>query len=173
MKTTFWIFPAPKAHPRAAKFGQTQLYEIQIMMYVCLFFFLREPKKKNQKKIKIFFFSSCPTDSPVLLAGNVVSWTESSIVKSLRTHTTHFIDIHMIVLDKTRLYRSRHGYGSAGGSNDPEFPAEDRKTSRDLRPVLALEQSVSCDLSDHRCICSILTASYFLRRRTFHSNSAR
>ncbi|KAF8489477.1 hypothetical protein F5888DRAFT_1746467 [Russula emetica] len=53
--------------------------------------------------------------SPVFLAANAVSLTEGSIVKSLRTHATDMFDIHMIVLDKTRPRRSRHGYAPAGG----------------------------------------------------------
>lgn len=53
--------------------------------------------------------------SPVFLAANAVSSTEGSIVKSLRTHATDIFDIHMIVLDKTRPRRSRHGYAPAGG----------------------------------------------------------
>ena len=53
--------------------------------------------------------------SPVFLAANAVSLTEGSIIKSLRTHATDIFDIHMIVVDKARPRRSRHGYASAGG----------------------------------------------------------
>lgn len=53
--------------------------------------------------------------SPVFLAENASSLTEGSIVRSLRTHATDIFDIHMIVLDKTRPRRSRHGYAPAGG----------------------------------------------------------
>ena len=53
--------------------------------------------------------------SPVFLAANAVSLTEATIVKSLRAHATDTFDIQMIVVDKTRPRRGRHGYASAGG----------------------------------------------------------
>jgi hypothetical protein len=53
--------------------------------------------------------------SPVFLAANSDSLTEGSIVRSLRTHATDIFDIHMIVLDKMRPRRSRHGHAPAGG----------------------------------------------------------
>ncbi|KAI0267897.1 hypothetical protein BGY98DRAFT_1022351 [Russula aff. rugulosa BPL654] len=53
--------------------------------------------------------------SPVFLAANTDSLTEGSIVRSLRTHATNIFDIQMIVLDKMRPRRSRHGHAPAGG----------------------------------------------------------
>ena len=53
--------------------------------------------------------------SPVFLAANAASLTEATIAKSLRAHATDTFDIQMIVIDKTRPRRGRHGYAPAGG----------------------------------------------------------
>jgi len=53
--------------------------------------------------------------SPVFLAEDAVSLTEAAIVKSLRTHARDIFDIRMIVVDKSRPRRGRHGHTLAGG----------------------------------------------------------
>ena len=98
------------------KFGQTQLYEIQIMMAVCLL----TRQHITVYSIISFFFAVVPLrtlvhTSPVFLAANAASLTEGSIVKSLRAHATDTFDTQMIVLDKSRPRGSRHGYAPAGG----------------------------------------------------------
>ena len=130
-----------------------------------------------QKKMAVVPLRTLMHSSPVFLAANAVSLTEGSIVKSLRTHATDIFDIQMIVLDKTRPHRSRHGYAPAGGYKVrrkdwvevtrcfPTFSPE----YWDIRTIYIVRSF----RYPHRRIYSILTASYFLRRRTFRSNSAR
>jgi hypothetical protein len=77
--------------------------------------FSSEPKRCLIQNEAVVSLRTLVHTSPVFLATNGVSLTEGSIVKSLRTHATDIFDIHMIVVDKTRSRRGRHGYAPVGG----------------------------------------------------------
>ncbi|KAH9983047.1 hypothetical protein BJV74DRAFT_797603 [Russula compacta] len=73
---------------------------------------LRDPNRDGFVPIRTLLHTS-----PVFLAANVVSLTETAIVKSLRAHARDTFDIRMIVVDKTRNRHGRHAHGHtlAGG----------------------------------------------------------
>jgi hypothetical protein len=70
-----------------------------------------ETKLKQRKKVVPL--RTVLHTSSVFLAANSASFTEATIVKSLRAHARDTFDIRMIVVDKTRS--RRHNNTPAGG----------------------------------------------------------